>query len=327
VSLARTGRRFGFQYTANGIDEDFVAAAGLIGRGGVANVSASHRLTTYGGQGALLESYSLDVVTLGTWKYSRFVDGRDALEKKLHLNNNFTVRGGWNVGASVLIEEFGFDDDLYRSYFLERTTGSVVDTVPFRGTSRLPNLDYVFTLGTPQWPRFSANMFYLWGRDENFYEWTSGDIIWATLDATWRPTDKLRVNGTYNLTSVRRHGDGSLVSRFQVPRLKLEYQLARPVFVRYVGEYVSTRQDDLRDESRTGFPILLRQPDGSFERALGFEDNVFRSDWLFSYTPTPGTVVYVGYGASLQEERAMRFRDLRRVNDGLFAKLSYLFRL
>ena len=57
------------------------------------------------------------------------------------------------------------------------------------------------------------------------------------------------------------------------------------------------------------------------------EDNVFRADWLFSYTPSPGTVAYVGYGAALQDERAMRFRDLQRRQDVLFAKLSWVFRI
>jgi len=50
-------------------------------------------------------------------------------------------------------------------------------------------------------------------------------------------------------------------------------------------------------------------------------------DWLFSYRPTPGTVVFAGYGSGLEEADAFRFRRLRRVTDGFFAKLSYLFRV
>jgi hypothetical protein len=51
-----------------------------------------------------------------------------------------------------------------------------------------------------------------------------------------------------------------------------------------------------------------------------------RVDWLLSYVPTPGTVVFAGYGASLYEPEAFRFREMERVRDGLFVKLSYLLR-
>ncbi len=65
----------------------------------------------------------------------------------------------------------------------------------------------------------------------------------------------------------------------------------------------------------------------TLERALSETPNDFRVDWLFSYRPNPGTVLFAGYGASLEESRSFRFRDLQRVNDGFFVKLSYLFRV
>ena len=40
-----------------------------------------------------------------------------------------------------------------------------------------------------------------------------------------------------------------------------------------------------------------------------------------------GTVFFIGYGSSLTETDAFSFRDLARVNDGFFVKLSYLFRV
>jgi len=48
---------------------------------------------------------------------------------------------------------------------------------------------------------------------------------------------------------------------------------------------------------------------------------------LFSYRPVPGTLVYLGYGSTLEEPREFRFQDLRRTRDGFFGKISYLFRL
>jgi hypothetical protein len=37
-------------------------------------------------------------------------------------------------------------------------------------------------------------------------------------------------------------------------------------------------------------------------------------------------VLFAGYGASLYEPDAFRFRDFERVRDGVFVKLSYLLR-
>jgi hypothetical protein len=100
------------------------------------------------------------------------------------------------------------------------------------------------------------------------------------------------------------------------------------VFVRLVGQYDSQRQDSLRDDSRSNDPILIRDPaTGAYVRAAARSDNALRLDWLVSYRPTPGTVIYAGYGNSMTEPDALAFRDLRRTNDGFFVKLSYLFRM
>ena len=61
--------------------------------------------------------------------------------------------------------------------------------------------------------------------------------------------------------------------------------------------------------------------------AGGAATNELRSDFLFSYRPTPGTVLFFGYGASLTEPDAFRFQNLRRTSDGFFLKASYLFRM
>ena len=45
------------------------------------------------------------------------------------------------------------------------------------------------------------------------------------------------------------------------------------------------------------------------------------------YRPTPGTVAFVGYGSSLAEPESFRFRNVQRVGDGFFVKLSYLLRI
>ncbi|HEY7194907.1 MAG TPA: hypothetical protein VH439_14290, partial [Gemmatimonadales bacterium] len=55
--------------------------------------------------------------------------------------------------------------------------------------------------------------------------------------------------------------------------------------------------------------------------------NLFHIDALLSYQPTPGTVVFAGYGSDMLDEDAFRFQGLTRTGDAVFVKLSYLFRL
>ena len=198
----------------------------------------------------------------------------------------------------------------------------------FVGTPRLPNLDYVFSATTPQRAGVEFDAMVVWGKDENFYEWSPADIIFLNLGAAWKPTDQLRVDARYQLQSFRRRTDDSIVGIRRIPRLKAEYQISRPIFVRVVGEYNSDWQDDLRDDSRTNLPIYIRNASGGYDRAAKTYVKSFRADWLFSYQPTPGTVLFAGYGNTLADvDDNPRTSRLKRTVDGFFLKVSYLFRM
>ncbi len=326
ATLLRSGRTFGTRYSIVGFDPDFRASSGLVTRPDIVDAIAIHSYNVFGGEKSKLERASFDVVLDGTWEYRDFFGGRGALEKKLHFNSNFQFRGGWHAGGSVLVERFGYDPSLYAGYQIERHTGATVDTIPFTGTRVIPNLDYVLTFDTPQFQHFSLGVLWVWGRDENFYEWSSANIGLMNLNVQWRPTDRLRVDGSYIWQYYYRRTDGSKVGEGRIPRLKVEYQLSRAIFLRVVGQYTALFQDSLRDDSRTNDPLLVPGPEGTLVRAARSSDNSFDVEWLFSYLPTPGTVIYLGYGSTLQEPRAFGFRQLSRTRDSYFVKLSYLFR-
>ena len=99
----------------------------------------------------------------------------------------------------------------------------------------------------------------------------------------------------------------------------MEYQVSPPIFLRVVGQYAARSRSALRD--RDGNPILVN---GVID--TGEVSNEFSADWLFSYRPVPGTLVYLGYGSTLEEPREFRFQNLRRTRDGFFGKISYLVR-
>ena len=328
LSAVRNGRAFYARYGINGISRDFDAQSGFIARPGIANINATHRLNLFGAPGALVEVFSPEVYVLGRYQYADFVNRRPAQDAQLHLRTNTRLRGGWQVGAQWLREEFGYDRDLYTNYVLLQPQGAGrIDTVAYTGTKRLPNFDWVVSVGTPEFKRFSAQTVYVWGQDENFQEWSSANIVILNQSLTLRPTEQLRVSGTWAYETFRRKTDGSLVLSRNTPRIRAEYQVTRQVFVRVIGEQSIVQQDSLRDDSRTELPVYLRQSDGSLRRAAAFQRTRARLDVLFSYLPSPGTVVYLGYGDQLRADEPTGPRTLRRSADVFFAKVSYLFRV
>jgi hypothetical protein len=334
--MNRNGKNLAFSYSLDGVHEDFRALSGFIGRGGVVNANLDQRYTWYGQPGALLEEVTFNPTYLSTWRYQSFVHQDDAIEKKLHFNLNATLRGGWNAGIGYFVETFGFDPALYSSY---RVLGTAGDTLPFTGMPRIGNSEPYFSLNTPAGLPVSATFFYLYGRDENFYEWASSSIVIGQYGLTIRPTDKLRVNATYNMQSFNRRTDRSIVGNNRIPRLKVEYQIARPVFVRLVGEYDTFYRDALRDEGGTGRPIITYDQcaGNAYHVTVACQNSTFRGDFLFSYQPNPGTVLFLGYGAGYADTRplaqpfefpnSIRFNGYNRTDDAFFVKASYLFRL
>jgi hypothetical protein len=160
-----------------------------------------------------------------------------------------------------------------------------------------------------------------------FAEAAKGLELDANASITWRPTQSVRVDALWTHQRITRARDGSAFSTANIPRLKLEYQLTRAIFFRYVGQYFAQQRRALVDP-RTGAPLVL---DSAAQQRVGPSGsssvNDFRNDFLFSYRPTPGTVLFFGYGTSLDELDAFRFQGLRRTGDGFFIKASYLFRM
>ena len=321
--FARNGKQFGLRYIFTAISDDFRARSGFISRPGVVHAAIDHHATRFGKPGALLESLTGDILLDDTWQYRNFLHRGDAQDKKLHFGGSAGLRGGWQIGLGFYVETFGFDRGLYSSYQILTPAG---DTVPFTGTPRITNNDYVFSLETPQWAKFSANVLYVGGFDENFFEWAQARIDLWQLGASVRPSDRARIDGTLAYQAYWRRSDGSLAGRTVIPRVKLEYQLTRSIFMRLVGEYTRSEVDDLRDETRTFYPLLI---DGQL--ATASRSRFVRGDYLFSYKPTPGTVLFLGYGSELDgnPDAVQRFnwQPLKRASDYFFVKYSYLFRM
>ncbi|MEP7381192.1 MAG: DUF5916 domain-containing protein [Gemmatimonadota bacterium] len=327
ASITRTGRRFGIRYGFNAIAPDFDAAAGFVPRNDYVSASAYNRLSWYWKPGSLVESFLVRQGYDALWLYDRFFDGASVQETKLQFETVTNIRGGWVVSLTPVRESWLFDDRKYTGYATLRVGASsngLFDTLAFTPSRRTPTYVLLARVNTPQYRLWSGRFSAFVGRDVDFFETAPARRRDYSADLDFRPSAQLRLTTSYLYSHYTRWRDGSLLSKANVPRLKAEYQLTRALFLRVVGQYNSRRRDALRDPA-TDAPIVILT-DGAYAPAVATSTRDLRMDWLLSYVPSPGTVFFAGYGSSLTEPEAFRFRQVERVRDGFFLKLSYLLR-
>jgi len=316
----RTGRKYGNHVELRGVTPDFVAASGFVNRTDYVTAAVYNRFTWYGAPGAVLEQLQTFVALNPLWRYHDFFDLNGMFEGGANNQWNATLRGGWGLSANVTVNMQQFDPANYTGYSVVQ--GS--DTVPFAPQHALYNLwNGQLGFNTPN-RALSANATVGYGAAPIFAEAAEGRQITAQAEVNWRPTRSLHLDLLWTHQTIDRASDGSNFLRANIPRLKVEYQLTRAVFIRYVGQYFAQDQSALRDP-RSGAPIVLDSAAAVNAAPSAIHD--FRSDVLFAFHPTPGTVLLLGYGATLSEPNAFQFQDLTRQTDGFFFKISYLFRL
>ena len=324
--LDRTGRAFGFHYNVFGIRPDFAAWNGFVPRTGFVQPNISNRFTLYGRPGSLFERYNMFISASALWRYHDFFAARSLLEDRLSAQNEWLFRGGWSISLNPVLASFAFDTARYQGRFLLRPRAGGVDTIAFQPSPRLPTFVLGGRVNTPVFQRFDASVALNAGSDVDFLETSRARRLDFNASANWRPTDKLRVAASYASTRLARRLDDRITTRIRIPRLKIEYQLARPLFVRFVGQYTATTGDTLVRDPGSGAPLYVANASGlSVITRLPATD--FRVDWLVSYRPGPGTVLFAGYGSTLTEDEPLAFDRLRRAVDGFFVKASYLLRM
>ena len=202
-----------------------------------------------------------------------------------------------------------------------QTGGPGGPTAPFTVPGAEKNLfSGSLRMTTPTWRLATLGASVAFGETAIFREAAPGRqlLLSATMDV--RPLPSLRVSFQTTRRTIDRDRDGTRFSSETIPRLKLEYQVSRAVFARFIGQYTARQLGALVD--RDGNLIVI----GGVPSTPG-STREFRMDWLFSYRPAPGTLVYVGYGETLDAPDVYTSSDLHRASDGFFGKVSWLFRL
>jgi hypothetical protein len=313
----RTGRSFGFNYKLTGFGEGFDARAGFVPRTNIVEGHAFNRFTWYGARGAAFENVTFFAGPTRIWEHDRF--GRSApIEGRDSVSSTVQMRGGWTVTGRVQREFFVLGREDYAGYTVEGATGSLV---AYDAPGRLDGLwNWSSGLTTATWQGFDASVTVEGGATPIFDEGSKGRETRLSASAALRPTPSLRLAVSNVFAELTRERDGSEFARTLLPRVSFEYQPRRSLFFRVIGEYRAERVAALRDAA-TGALLFL----GDVATAAS-ASNTLRLDWLVSYEPSPGTVAYFGYGASMQAPHGSRWSDLQRTTDGFFLKLAYLLR-
>jgi hypothetical protein len=320
--LDRTGRSFGFHYNIVGFDPNFQADNGFVSRVGYVQPSISNRYTWYGTPGTMFEQFNVYGSVNGLWQYRDFFSARSVLEDHASATMSLRLRGGWSIGATPRVSSYAFDPSAYASLYVPGTAGTPSRFLP---SDRIETLASGFSISSPTFQSFTASAGATLGTDVDFVETSRVRRVDYNASLDLRPSSRLRVSATYVASSFTRRSD-DVQSTFQkIPRVKVEYQIARPIFVRVVSQYTASKREALVDP-RTGQVLLVSSSTG-VTPSTRTASNSLRTDWLFSYRPTPGTVFFAGYGGTLNETDPLAFNQLRRTSDAFFVKLSYLFRL
>lgn len=314
----RTGRQFGFHYNVLSVAPNFLADNGFVSRTGFTQVSTNNRVTAFGTQGHLFERYNVFISASALWRHADFPVRASPLENRMSINNAFTLRGGWQLSVTPAFGNFAFDPRAYGT-LLTRASGVLV---PFMPSGRLNTFTTALSVTTPQFRHFAASAGATFGPDVYFLETSRASRVAYNASLDVRPNNRLRLNATYVSTALTRDAESNPAQSSRIPRVKMEYQVARPLFVRFVAQYEAALQQPLRDP-RTGDTLYRAGTTPSVSPSS--VSNSLRGDALVSYRPSPGIVLFAGYGNTLAEPDALAFKRLRRVNDGFFAKASYVF--
>ena len=194
-----------------------------------------------------------------------------------------------------------------RTVYVQRRMHTASRLFPDAGLYGLARVTRLNTAFSP-----AASLFL--GRDVDFFETAPSHRTDVTADIDFRPSDQLRLTTSYLYSRISRWRDNSMLSSASVPRHKVEYQLSRPLFLRFVGQYDNRKRDALRDPA-TDQPLLVNSVTASEQVTRDF-----RVDWLVSSCRAR-------HGGVADTARASRnrkhsFRELERVRDGFFLKLS-----
>lgn len=319
ANLARTGRTLGWDINFQDYNPDFRAKSGYLTRIGEAQVIGNASLTHYGIPGAVLERASLGFRVESYFDHDELWNGKGPYEAEIQLLPNFYFKGDRSVTIILRNGYFEFPAQSYGSY---RVQGSGGEAQPFQLPAPLKNMKAVAVtprLRITNQVSLNGRLYY---RELPIYaEGSRGLEFLAAPSLSLRPTESLFFSLSQTYARIWRGEHKSVFSTAMVSRLTSQYQFSKALFARVLVQYGLEDRDALQDPG-TGLPLLI----GGFPSDAR-EEGTVQGQFLLQYQPSPGTIFYVGYSRVMEGDYSYGLANKDPVADGLFVKLSYLFRI
>ena len=318
ASLARTGRCF-LGPERSGLFARLSGAIGYITRIGEAQAIGNTGLTHYGEPGAFLERASLGFKVETYFDHDEFWEGEGPYEAEVQLLPGFSFRGDRTLSFILRNGYFEFRPEDYSYYEVQGAGG---DPREFRLPAPLKNLKAMAV--TPRiritnQVNLNGRVYY---RELPIYAEASRGLEFLLAPSlSLRPTDSFFVTLSQTYARIWRRADNSVFSTALVSRVTSQYQFSKALFARFLVQYGLEDRDALSDPF-TGHQILV-----GGRPAVARELGTVQGQFLLQYQPSPGTIFYVGYSRVMEGDYSYRFSDKDAVADGIFVKLSYLFRM
>ncbi len=316
AQLSRSGQVFSWEASIEDVHPEFRARSGFIRRVGDTQVRGETRYTFLNEPGAWLEDWGPQLEFQAYYDHDELWAGRSFEEARLEAGFDVSLRGSNGFNLRVTDGYFSFDPDEYGDYRIETAGG----TAPFAVPDRLEHLLGVQLFGRARpvpWLSLRGRIQY--GEVPIYSEATRGVELSLGPTASLRFPMGFAAELSFNYSRIERAGGGEF-SVARIPRTKLQYQFTKALFVRAIVQYDLQQRDALRHVS--GSPLVI---DGAASTRL--DEGELQYDLLVSYEPSPGTIVYAGWSRLREGSDTYRFGELEPTAEGLFVKVSYLFRL
>ena len=320
ASLRQSGRSFGWEVTAEDVGTGFLTKTGFIRRVGDIRTRASARVNLFTPPGSNLQSIGLEARFEGFFDHSDFWSGEQMspFEREIQMETRLSFRGNRSITFTARNGYFRFRPENYEGYEVELPDGS-------RESFTLPEpLTNMWAGAVRARYRVSSSVQINGSAAVRetpiFGEASRGVELRVSPSVDLRPTASWLLNLSYTLSRLRRQDDDTFFSSADIPRLRTQYQFSKALFARVILQYDLSEREAQRDPT-TGRPLIIgSEPSANEQRGR------FLTQLLVSYEPSPRTVFFIGWSRQMEGDRTLRLSQMDPINEGFFAKLSYLYR-
>jgi len=325
MDVARSGRSFSWNLGLTDVAPDFRARSGFITRPGDAEVTGGMSFTHFRAPGSFVQTASVRVTSQNFFRHEDLWDGSLPFEHEVEVWPTLSLRGGRTLTFVVRRGYFRFLPEDYENYGVLGADGPTSFQVPasLKGMNAwglIPRMRINNAL--------NVNGMAFFRQVPIFAEASRGYEVQVSPEIQYRPTTQLQLSLNYRYSKIHRKRAETLEDRIaeeystvNLPRLRVQYQFNKSLFVRGVAQWELQDRSALVDPL-SGDPLLLY---GSEVPASSTGE--FQGQFLVQYQPSPGTIFYIGYSRLMEGRRSYSLDEMNPVEEGLFVKLSYLFRM